>query len=285
MRRRGMTLMELMVSVAILAVMILGFSNVLSQTQRVVNDSQRLMRANASIAAISQLMRSDFRSVSKIGFMRVKGDFVAFSSVGPSYSLTSNYRGLGKFVAYRIVRDAKLNPAAQDILCRQAFILKEDNPSPDGLTADVWTWDLATVQAMNLATLQGQITNIADPSRDPVVAVPPLTPTNFRNSWQVLLNGIAPMTSNPAVADFSIRYGQITVEYDAADPGKLKRKILMWTTTADTSWHRFNQNGWPDFVSLQFTVDEKAAQFEGLRAAGGSTSNPRVYEIVCGINR
>lgn len=285
MRRRGMTLMELMVSVAILAIMILGFSNVLSQTQRVVNDSQRLMRANASVAAVSQLMRSDFRSVSKIGFMRIKGDFIAFSSVGPSYSLRSNYRGLGQFVAYRAVKDAKRNPPAPDILCRQAFILKEANTAPDGQPDDVWNWDLATIQAMNLTSLQSQITTVSGTTYDPVVAVPPETPTNFRNSWQILLNGIAPMTSNPAAADFSIRYGVISAEYDPADPSKLKRKVLMWTTTADTSWHRFNQNGWPDFVSIQFTVDQNAAQFEGLRAAGGSTTSPRVYEIICGINR
>ncbi len=278
MRRRGMTLMELMVSVAILSIMILGFSNVLSQTQRVVNDSQRLMRANASIASISQLMRTDFRNVSKIGFMKIKGDFIAFSTAGPAYSLTSNQRGLGKFIAYRVADDLGNTATDKEVLCRQAFVLSEAGIAPDVTPLDVWGLDLAGLQIQNptaLSTLADSIDTNA--SYQPLVAVPPISPTNFKNSWQVLVGGVQ--------SNFSIRYGQVAVEYDSANPGQLKRKILSWTTTANKVWHRFDQNGWPDFVSIQFGVKDRSAQYDALRAAGGSTGTARVYEIVCGINR
>jgi len=273
-----MTLMELMVSVAILSIMILGFSNVLSQTQRVVNDSQRLMKANAGIASIAQLMRSDFRSVSKIGFMRIRGDFIAFSTAGPAYSLTSNQRGLGKFVAYRVADDLSNTATDKEVLCRQAFVLSESGITPDVTPLDVWGLDLASLQAQNPTALSGLADSIdTNASYQPQVAVPPVSVANFKSSWQVLLGGVQ--------SNFGIRYGLVSVEYDPSDQSQLKRRFITWTTTSGQTWHRFDQNGWPDFVSIQFGVMEKSSQYEGLRAAGGTTAGTRIFEIVCGINR
>lgn len=277
-RRRGMTLMELMVSVAILSIMILGFSNVLSQTQRVVNDSQRLMKANAAVASISQLMRSDFRSVSKIGFMKIRGDFIAFSTAGPSFSLTSNQRGLGKFIAYRVTDDLGNTATDKEVLCRQAFVLSETGIAPDVTPMDVWGLDLANLQAQNPTALSSLADTIdTNASYQPQVAVPPISVANFKSSWQVLLNGVQ--------SNFGIRYGQVSIEYDPSNPSQIKRRYITWTTTAGQTWHRFDQNGWPDFVSIQFGVMEKSGQYEGLRAAGGAIGGSRIFEIVCGINR
>ncbi len=69
--RGGMTLIELLVSLGVLAVISIAFATILSQSQRVVARSNALMQANAAASAVSQVLRDDMASLATQGFLAV----------------------------------------------------------------------------------------------------------------------------------------------------------------------------------------------------------------------
>jgi hypothetical protein len=92
-----------MVAVSILLVMILSFSVLLSQTQKLVTTAQRSIQMNTSAAAIAQMIRDDVASLSKDGFLYVKHtvnnprDTLMFTTTG----------------SYQSVLDESVAPAAR----------------------------------------------------------------------------------------------------------------------------------------------------------------------------
>ncbi len=69
--RRGLTLIELVTAVAVLAIIILSFGKILSSSQRAVSIAQRNMRLNSQALAISQTVRADTRQASQQGFVSI----------------------------------------------------------------------------------------------------------------------------------------------------------------------------------------------------------------------
>jgi prepilin-type N-terminal cleavage/methylation domain-containing protein len=91
----GMTLIELLVSLGVLAVISVAFATILSQSQRVVDRSNALMRANATASAISQTLRDDLARFCPQGFLAVydpnpadPSNNLVFTALGPFTSLT-----------------------------------------------------------------------------------------------------------------------------------------------------------------------------------------------------
>ncbi len=85
-----MTLLELLVSLGVLALIGVAFGAIISQTQKVVNTSNALMRANADASAISGVIREDLTRLSPEGFLAVYQDpidpnqsHLVFTAVGP----------------------------------------------------------------------------------------------------------------------------------------------------------------------------------------------------------
>ena len=92
--RPGMTLIELLVSLAVLAVISIAFATIMSQSQKVVDRSNALMRANATASAISQILRNDLACLAPqapivIGNMsNGPGGTLLFFAAGPFTSRT-----------------------------------------------------------------------------------------------------------------------------------------------------------------------------------------------------
>jgi prepilin-type N-terminal cleavage/methylation domain-containing protein len=89
----GMTLIELLVSLGVLAVISIAFATILSQSQQVVTRSNALMRANATASAIAQTLRNDLARFCPEGFLALYSDtggaqHLIFTAVGPFTSLT-----------------------------------------------------------------------------------------------------------------------------------------------------------------------------------------------------
>ena len=265
--RRGMTMMELMVSVTILAVMILGFNSVLSQSQRLVTESQRTLRANASIASVSQQMRSDVRSITKVGFLGLSSNLAAFTSAFPSSSLTSAARGPASVVVYRVANNAA--DANTSIFCRQAYVLADDKSAittpypPDVLLDGGALMDMADFQAMDATRLTGVITWVQ--ANVSTVSVPPTDVTHWTNMWQVMVPGVL---NNGTTPRFSIRYGV----YDSSGN-------LVWTAATGNVWTRFNQNNWPAFISITFELSDRSVEYDAVR----KNYVGRAYEVICAV--
>ena len=82
---KGFTLIELMVSVGILSIMIVIFSGILSQVQKVMNSSNESILTDTNATAACRLIRRDLSTIStKSGFLAIRrdGNRIALALVG-----------------------------------------------------------------------------------------------------------------------------------------------------------------------------------------------------------
>ena len=129
--RRGLTLIELLVSVGVLAIMILAFNLVLVPSQRLVSKSTTTMRVNNAAAAIADLLRDDLRQASQMGFLcitwgydaeGVLGPRLVFTAPGPARSMTSDVQGTGRLVCVGM---------SPDYLWRQGWVVSADGDATE----------------------------------------------------------------------------------------------------------------------------------------------------------
>jgi prepilin-type N-terminal cleavage/methylation domain-containing protein len=148
-RRRAFTLIELLVAVAILVIMMLIFGQVLSSAKTLVNTAQANMRYNATTAAIAQVIRRDFQTLSQAGFLAVAEDVngndrLIFSAVEPARSIMNptadTGQGIGRIVNYGIVRNFASDDSEQKILWRLPMLLQERTSIDGNLGSgdDIW---------------------------------------------------------------------------------------------------------------------------------------------------
>lgn len=130
-----MTLIELLVSLGVLAVICVAFATIMAQTHRVVDRSNALMGANATASAVAQALRDDLARFCPQGFLAVYEDpsgrpHLIFTAVGPFTSNTDTSTPKATANAARI--DYGLDPSGN--LWRRAVLLT-------GTSTSVTTWD------------------------------------------------------------------------------------------------------------------------------------------------
>ena len=148
---RGLTLIELVVAVTLLSIMILCFGTVISQASKVVTVGENTIRANAAAAAISQIIKNDFRQISKNGFLcitqSVQGNQarVFFTIAGNVNSLTGGPSGNGAIVGFGL-------DTTDTLFWRAAWVLNNcDKATPQiapSAILDSLPLDLADIQKM-----------------------------------------------------------------------------------------------------------------------------------------
>ncbi len=132
-RHKGMTLMELMVTIGIMAIMVLAFGQIISTSQKAVSTSQAASRTTAAAAAIEKVIRDDLRKITRNGFLCITHDgdpthaprLVALTA-GITPSKTSSSVGNGGIVALGLCDNFFYSPATRDVLYHQAWVLAAD---------------------------------------------------------------------------------------------------------------------------------------------------------------
>lgn len=260
---RAFTLLELVVAVAVISVMVLGFGGLLGGARRVVITSQRRMRANAAAAAIAGVIRNDMRRASKMGFLRIAGGSLIFTTAGPTPSVLTVHKGDGAMISYG-------RYAADNILFRQAWVLRDKlveeeayvNTPEDRakLGLDCWAnwidghWELlnfAELQiksADEMGTLIGAVAG--KPPNNDTVGSPPETLNHLTGMWQVLADNCS----------------ALAIDYRSAGGG--------WTSGSQT-WTRHDQTNWPDAVRFKLTITTGAV-VEILEETN-------TYEVICPV--
>lgn len=262
--RAGLTLAELMVSVAVLSVILVTFSTIVSQSQRVVSTSQRTMRANATAAAIAQTIQKDFRRLTHNGFLRITGfsddQRLYLVSAGPARSVTGGPMGTGSIIAYGLCD----NPNGEGkVLYRVAWVLHREEgesatyePISDD-HPDVLRADLADVQRLTAVGMRDLIDQEMEDRYPRSLAVPAENLGQIEDLWMVLREGVDEV-------DFAYTYGEVNSNDE-----------LEWVSGARL-WTRHNLNEWPDAFRIRFTM------LEELLPAG---SAPLTYELVIPVRR
>jgi len=257
--REGFTLTEMLVSVAVLAVMVIAFSQILSQVRKVVAHAQLTIRTNTAAAAIAEVIRRDFREVTKSGFLYMRNDCIMATTAGAQHSLAAMNAttATGSAVYYGL---------NGDVLSRQGWLLPgEGSVDPND---DIWdeggeNLDLADLTAMTEAEALTACSGKADSSASVALVVPPTTLAEVNQMWRVL-------TTN--VSSLQIHWGtvsgtNVTWTQAPADP-----------QMGSGFWTHHNRDSWPDLARIRFTLNDGA--FEKRALPGGLNG---VYEVVCRI--
>ncbi|HPS52292.1 MAG TPA: prepilin-type N-terminal cleavage/methylation domain-containing protein [Phycisphaerae bacterium] len=97
--RRGMTMIELLVAVSVLAILIMIFGRILSQSQRVVTGSQKIMKFNASGTAAATILRKDIGQTTSAGFIYIINNYITVD--GNTWPRATMYMGVtGNFTSW-----------------------------------------------------------------------------------------------------------------------------------------------------------------------------------------
>jgi len=89
----GFTLMEMMVAVALMAMMIAVFGTVISRTKDAVTFAQSTIQRERESAAVSGIIQRDMAMITNKGFLKVEDGAIAFSVTGPNESVLARDYG------------------------------------------------------------------------------------------------------------------------------------------------------------------------------------------------
>ena len=203
-RAGGMTIMELLVAMAVLAVLILVFNLILSQSQKVVKGGQAKMQANSAVAAIGEVMRTDIRQASQNGFLCItqadtylipyRPPQVFLATAGPAPSLTGIQKATGTVTAYGLCNVPPPGGTDPALLWRASWLLLYGGPAA-AFDRDIVNTDLGWVQRrprgdINLVVVDS-LRTATDGSMRPIfvpvtLTTPPETLENVNVLWKYL---------------------------------------------------------------------------------------------------
>lgn len=267
--RRGFTLTEMLVSVAVLAVMIMAFSQIMSQAHKVISGTQISIRANSAAAAISDIIRRDLLQTNKDGFLYIKGsetesgDVLMATTTGLQHSLTGKVVALGAVAHYGLApNQANKEGENESIFFRQCWLLPgEGEVSPDD---DIWdngseNYDLSEFTALPSGQIATLCEALAPAPTD--LTIPPEKEDDLKKTWAILARKV----SNLRISYATASGGTVTWTAAPTDPA-----------AGAGIWTHEDPDDWPVLVKFTFKLDHGSFVRAGLDGADD-------YEIVCPV--
>jgi len=314
-RRRagGLTLIELLVSIAILAVMILAFSTIVVQAQRFSTIARAMRRSNQVASSIARAIRNDLRQATQDGFLAIKqpaagaAPVLVVTTAGVCQSLTTGETSTGSFVCYgQVANQAAPSDQNNRILCRPAYVLKASgSPPTESLLAgtDIWDIDMAQLQKKKRADVKTLVSSVAVQTTSASLRVPAANLTDIDNLWQVLGYRVSRLSILWTNGSFDATGTKVTnpnrdnmywrgVEWDDASgswqvrtPASAKfpsSGIEESTSPYFALWTHHDQTLWPAAVRIRFRILDPLLprEFKGRGGAPGLD-----YEVICNIGQ
>lgn len=253
-RNKGLTLMEMLVAVAVMAIMILAFGQIIAQTRKLVNLSEANLRGTAVAQAMAQCFRDDCRMATKDGFLYINGNSLMITTAGPQSRMTTSggqpHGANAAIACYGFT----------GVLWRAPYLLQSDAAGAPGATGDFLAADLATIRNLNDAGVQTFINNNIPAA--PALPQVPANLTDIQNSWRCL---------SVYCSGLSISWTDGTYSTDASS----SPVCLNWSTGTNL-WTHNNQNNWPQAVRFTFTLTDPALPTDMQNST---------YEVICTIGR
>jgi prepilin-type N-terminal cleavage/methylation domain-containing protein len=270
-RAVGMTLVEMLVAISVLAVMILAVSSILVQTQRFISAAQENRRSHAMAFTIARIIRRDLRRVSKDGFLCVTsgaggGSMLIFSTAGPASGISESTKGDGSIVCY----GQQSTTTGTKYLWRPEYICNCTTGAPStAIEGERINVNFSTIQicagssadANSPFTLQALADKVASTTPGDM-KLPPTTATQLKNLWQVLVTNVEDVR-------ISWTYGD-----KSGSNLNWQTSPMLWTHQNQTDWTLQNTTGWPKAIRITFTIKDPSMPKE-LRGTG------HPYEVIC----
>ncbi len=306
--RSALTLIELLVSTAILSMMVLLFSLVLNATQKVTSAAHATMRGNAAAAAIADAIRKDFARITRNGFLCItqtaasSSPVLMFTTSGTTSSVLSDNVATEAVVMLGLCPNTAT--ANGNVLWAKRMLL---DTSATALTDDdIWTsYNFFDIQAeTNRAGVNTRITNAPGTGLDQEIPLGIEVSSELDAAaglWQVLAvdcEGLSIMWTDGSDGNGDGHmdwYGIVSQYNSAAMPPAYEYVIetpRAWATRNATSgspefdgaptspafyralWSR-DRAIWPSAVKISFVITDPDMP-EQVR--------DQRYEVICPIN-
>jgi prepilin-type N-terminal cleavage/methylation domain-containing protein len=259
----GMTLIEMLVAISVLAVMILAVSSIMVQTQRFISAAQTSRRSHALAFTIARIIRRDIRRVSKDGFLYIDNNKLVFSTAGAVNGINESTSGDGSIICYG-QQSATSGTSQTTYLWRPEYICNCTTgvPSPDvsGERVNVNFSKIQVLAAKNTDanspfTLQMLADNVA--STTPTgLRLPPTNATQLKNLWQVLVTNV----------------NNLQISWT---DGTKSGSNMNWLTTS-ALWTHQDQTNWPRAIRISFLIQDPLMPKEFRGTA---------YEVICTVGQ
>jgi len=293
------TAVELLVAVAVLAMMITMVSGILASSKRLATTSQAKMRANSTASAITETIRDDLRRASKNGLLcitQIAGGRMRLALAVPGVvrSLTSNVQGTGEFVCYGLV-DNQADPGSDinDILFRAGWIMSDHAGGADVISLPNISgapgykpYDFSVLGFYERAELNSLVSYMLKEGDLDSLRVPPVTLTDINNLWQI---------ASAFCSELTIQWSDGTLAPDGENlrwygPGSPKNSgwssvgvddnVIEFDAHGDGTyralWTQHNQSNWPKAVKFRFRLRDPDMPVEFSNVD---------YEVVCPIGQ
>jgi len=290
-----MTLVEMLVSIAILSVMILAFSSIMVQSQQFVTLAQSSRRSHATAASIGRVVRRDLRRASQNGFLAIISDdgnpLMILTAAGVAYSITdggAQSTGTGSLICYGSCSNNAPN-ASGSILWRPAYILAGAG-TPE--TDDVLAYDLSELQSNVNVTARTIIDRIKEKCPTDL-AVPPEKLEHIEGLWQVLAHGckhLSIMWTDGTTSTTGSDTGNLNwygIGYNNNGTSYVNRSSIAGIEDPNEStgsnyyalWTHEDQSNWPQAVKVRFQLqnNDLPKNAFGERAFD--------FEVICNIGQ
>ena len=240
-----------------MVLLILAFSTVLTESQKVVRVSQAKIYANTAAKAIEQVLRDDLRKLTQNGFLSIDNNRLVFTTAGITQSVVGTAEGQASVVTYGRCdnsNDGESGASERDILFRQGWVLDKTTSPRD---PDQWETDFSEIQAMDETGMTNLCSDILDDAPSSL-AVPPSTTEEVGNVWPAMIANCT----------------DLTIEW-------FDRKTGTWKSESDPPdadyrppWTQHDLSNWPKAVKITFQITNPDLP-EDFRTS--------TYEIVCPI--
>ena len=268
------TLVELMVSIAILTAVILIVSTLLTNAQRAVGMSQDTIKADADARAIVDRLRADLAALTKEGFLAIYTDtndrqHLIFTAVGPYRSMTDP-----TIIANAARIDYGLTGSAdKNILWRRAILLNAANTATIA-NDDHEQTSLASYKTVDRSDIDLELGEFTG---TPTMTLPPNSLTEVYDLWPYLARPCTNLKIDWTDGTISLTDNTITW-YDADAPkaawedhSAADEEYANLAGEYCALWTYEKKDNWPLALRITFTLGE-----------GGTAQK---YEIIVDLPR
>jgi prepilin-type N-terminal cleavage/methylation domain-containing protein len=261
-QQRGLTLVEMLVTLGIIAIIAMVFNMVLVGSREFVTNTQARARANSTAEAVVRTVRQDLQQCTTQGFLAIRlvdpgndnaGLQLAFSQAGKFRSVLAGGTGVtsdGAVIVYGMAENSFPDDDEKVLLRRQlllAGLSTGASPPADVATSLFrtsnnanYTPTLGTLQFTTAGQLWAKVEQFLDslPSAVKVPAGNDLDQVD--DLWQVL---------SPGVEILQIRYARPNGDWkDAVD-------AMSDAGTSELFWSHHNPTNWPRALHIVFEID------------------------------